>query len=161
LLSRVSSHLVGRIETRFERFNVWPSNTDPELWRRIARRGFHPVSPPVMAQLSTAMTRGGLRSVDGSVAYIEGLAAATSPVLSLAGTRDPQCPPEAARGTLEAVGSARRELRVFGREHGHADEYGHFDLLMGRRAEREVYPHIERWLDESDAASASVRAATA
>jgi pimeloyl-ACP methyl ester carboxylesterase len=28
--------------------------------------------------------------------------------------------------------------------------YGHFDLLMGRRAHAEVFPHIDRWLDEHD-----------
>ena len=33
------------------------------------------------------------------------------------------------RRTLEALGSARRELAVFGPEHGHADHYAHFDLL--------------------------------
>jgi pimeloyl-ACP methyl ester carboxylesterase len=150
LLSQLTAPLAGRVNTPFERFNVWPSNTDPKLWRRIATRGFHAVSPPVMAQLATAMEPGGLRSHDGSIAYMKGLAAATTPVLSIAGTRDPQCPPDAARRTLEAVGSARRELRVFGREHGQADHYGHFDLLMGRRAKEEVWGHIDRFIDESD-----------
>jgi hypothetical protein len=43
-------------------------------------------------------------------------------------------------------------VRVFGPEHGHADHYGHFDLLVGRNAVREVFPHIDRWLDEHDEA---------
>ena len=47
-------------------------------------------------------------------------------------------------------GSKRRELRVFGKSHGHVDHYGHFDLLMGRRAKEEVFPHIDRFLDEHD-----------
>lgn len=151
LLSQLVAPLAGRVATPFERFNVWPSNTDPAMWRRIATRGFHAVSPPVMSQLATAMAPGGLRSHDGSVAYIEGLPSATTPVLSIAGDRDPQCPPEAARRTLEAVGSARRELLVFGPDHGHMDHYGHFDLLMGRRAKKEVWTHIDEWVDESDA----------
>src|SRR5579859_2534955 len=123
LLGRINAVFVGRFEGPFERFNVWPSNTDPEPWKRIARRGFHAVSPPVMEQLATAMQAGGLRSRDGSVAYMEGLRAATTPVLAIAGTRDPQCPPAAARRTIDAVGSPRHELRVFGREHGQADDY--------------------------------------
>jgi pimeloyl-ACP methyl ester carboxylesterase len=149
-LSRVNASFVGLVETPFERFNVWPSNVDPALWKLVARRGFHPVSPPVMEQLATAMEQGGLRSRDGAVAYIDGLRTATTPVLAIAGTRDPQCPPAAAQRTIDAVGSPRRELRVFGREHGHADEYGHWDLLIGRRAADEVYPHVDRWIDESD-----------
>ena len=150
ILGQITGPLVGRIHTPFERFNVWPSNTDPELWRRLTRHGFHAVSPPVMAQLATAMLPGGLRSRDGSIRYTEGLASATAPVLAIAGDRDPQCPSQAADRTLEAVGSARREIAVFGPDHGHVDHYAHFDLLMGLRAPREVFGRIDRWLDEHD-----------
>jgi fermentation-respiration switch protein FrsA (DUF1100 family) len=141
---------VGRVETPFQRFNVWRSNVDPEQWRRVSRRGFHAVSPPVMEQLATAMQPGGLRSRDGATAYLEGLARATAPVLAIAGGRDAQCPPEAAARTLEALGSPRRELRVFGPDHGHADHYGHFDFLIGRRAPTEVFPCIDAWIDAAD-----------
>jgi len=103
-----------------------------------------------MAQLATAMLPGGLRSRDGSIRYTEGLASATAPVLAIAGDRDPQCPSQAADRTLEAVGSARREIAVFGPDHGHVDHYAHFDLLMGLRAPREVFGRIDRWLDEHD-----------
>ena len=37
-----------------------------------------------------------------------------------------------------------------GKSHGEVDDYGHFDLLMGRRAQSEVFPHIDRFLDEND-----------
>lgn len=150
LLARATSLLVGRVETRFQKFNVWASNIDPAHWRHVSARGFHAVSPPVMAQLATAMQPGGLRSRDGSVMYFDALASATTPVLAIAGERDEQCSPDAARRTLDATGSKRRELRVFGRSHGHADDYGHFDLLIGRRATLEVFPHVDRFLDEHD-----------
>jgi alpha-beta hydrolase superfamily lysophospholipase len=151
LLGRVMGSLVGRVETPFERFNVWPSNVDPDHWRQISHRGFHAVSPPVMAQLASAMQTGGLRSRDGSTAYSDGLASATAPVLAIAGDRDAQCPPDAAERTLAALGSPRRELRVFGRSHGHGEHYGHFDLVMGRRAKSEVFPCIDAWVDGADA----------
>jgi len=151
LLGRVMGRLVGRVETPFQRFNVWTSNVDPEHWREVSHRGFHAVSPPVMAQLASAMQAGGLRSRDGSTAYLDGLASATAPVLAIAGDRDAQCPPDAAERTLAAVGSARRELRVFGRSHGHEEHYGHFDLVMGRRAKSEVFPCIDAWVDAADA----------
>ena len=150
LLGRAMARLVGRVETPFQRFNVWSSNVDPEQWRRVSRRGFHAVSPPVMAQLASAMQPGGLRSRDGATTYLEGLARATAPVLAIAGDRDAQCPPEAAARTLEALGSPRRELRVFGPAHGHGDHYGHFDFLIGRRARTEVFPCIDAWIDAAD-----------
>ena len=150
LSTRLAGALGGRVNDPFERFNVWTSNTDRALWRRIARDGFHPVPAPLMLQLASAMEPGGLRSKDGGVAYFDGLASATAPVLALAGDRDAQCPLAAAEGTLSALGSSRREFRAFGPEFGHADHYGHFDLLMGLRAKTEVFPAIDAWLDEHD-----------
>ena len=150
LVASAAGALVGRVVTPYERFNVWPSNTDPRVWRRISMRGFHPVSPPVMAQLASAIRPGGLRSRDGGTSYVEGLSRATAPVLAIGGDRDAQCPPDAVQRTFDAVGSSRREIRFFGPAHGHADHYGHFDLLIGRRARAEVFPHIDAWLDEHD-----------
>jgi alpha-beta hydrolase superfamily lysophospholipase len=154
LLARATAGLVGRVETPFQRFNVWPSNIDPDHWRRVSRCGFHAVSAPVMAQLASAMRAGGLRSRDGSTAYLDGLASATAPVLAVAGDRDAQCPPDAAERTLAMLGSPRRELRVFGKSRGHGDHYGHFDLVIGRRAKAEVFPCIDAWVDAADEARA-------
>lgn len=150
VVARLASLSGGRLGDPWERFNVWSSNVEPSVWRRLCRRGFHTVSAPVMTQLASAMRPGGLRSRDGATFYLDGLAGASSPVLALAGDRDAQCPPDAARRTVEALGSPRAQLRVFGRDHGHTDHYGHFDLLIGRRARAEVFPHIDRWLDEHD-----------
>lgn len=147
-IARLSAPLVGRVPSPYERFNVWPSNTDPRLWRRICEEGFHPVSPPVMRQLATAMLPGGLRSLDGE-AYLERLAGVKTRVLALAGSRDAQCPASAVARTVDALAGAG-VLRVFGADRGHRDDYGHFDLLMGRRAKTEVFPHIDAWLDAHD-----------
>ena len=50
----------------------------------------------------------------------------------------PPPPPVSHTGTLWR----RAEVVLFGRDHGHLDEYGHFDLILGRRARTEVWPHI-------------------
>lgn len=147
-IARLSARLVGRFPSPYERFNVWPSNTDPRLWRRICEEGFEAVSPPVMRQLATAMLPGGLQALDGD-GYLSRLSGVETPVLALAGSRDAQCPPGAVARTVTALGRAG-VLRVFGAEHGHRDDYGHFDLLMGRRAKGEVFPHIDAWLDSHD-----------
>jgi alpha-beta hydrolase superfamily lysophospholipase len=149
-IARASSRFAGRLPTPFETFNVWRSNVSPAHWRTVCEAVFHPVSPPVMDQLASAMQAGGLRSRDGRRAYFDGLAAVRAPVLALAGDRDRQCPPEAARHTSEALGSATRRVAVFGKDHGHHDHYGHFDLVIGRRAPTEVFPVIGAWLDEHD-----------
>jgi pimeloyl-ACP methyl ester carboxylesterase len=148
VLARLSGRFVGRVTTPYERFNVWPSNTEPRHWRRICRRGFHPVSSPVMDQLASALEPGGLRGRDEE-RYTEGLGRVRTPVLALAGSRDAQCPPRAVERTMAKL-SAKSRLAVFGPDHGHADHYGHFDLLVGRRARDEVFPLVESWLAEHD-----------
>jgi alpha-beta hydrolase superfamily lysophospholipase len=149
-VARTLAKLVGHVRTPFEQSNVWSSNIDPTVWKRIQSEGFHWVSARVLLQLATALEAEGLRSSEGEL-YASKLGAATAPVFALAGDRDAQCPFEAVKRTFDALGSSRRELKVFGKTHGHVDHYGHFDLLAGRRARDEVYPHIDAWLDEHDA----------
>lgn len=141
VLARASAPLVGRWASPYERFNVWPSNVDPAHWRAICRRGFHPVPPAVMTELATALEPGGLRSADGDEPYLGRLAGHPTPVRLLAGDRDAQCPPAAVTRTRDAIG-ASAEVLSFGRAHGCVDHYGHFDLLVGRRVEEEVFPHV-------------------
>ena len=150
--ARATAPFVGRWVTPYERFNVWPTNCDPALWRRVCTTGFHPVSAPVMAQLATALSPGGLRSADGKRNYFDSLSdlpgEARVPVLALAGSRDAQCPPEAAGATVARIPGA--ELVVCGRESGHHDHYGHWDLLIGRRVTDEVFPAIASFVERHD-----------
>lgn len=148
VVARLSGRFVGRVRTPYERFNVWSTNCEPRHWRRLCRDGFHPVSSPVMDQLASALEPGGLTTREGRERYADGLPAAATPVLALAGSRDAQCPPRAVERTASSLSASR--VAVFGRDHGHADEYGHFDLLVGRYARREVFPLVEDWLARHD-----------
>jgi len=67
-----------------------------------------------------------------------------TPLTALAGSRDVQCTPVAA--ARHAGGSCR----AFGREHGHAEDFGHFDLLMGTNAPSAVWPELLGWLESHD-----------
>ena len=140
--------LAGRGFAPSDRFNANPANFEPALFRRLQALAFHDVPAALLRQLSTAFEPGGLRSADGSTRYLEGLASAKVPVLALAGVADRQCNPGAAERTIAQVPGGR--LLVFGREHGHAEDYGHFDLLLGPRAEAEVFGAIEAHLRDHD-----------
>lgn len=139
----------GRRQNPIETFNYWLPNMDPKLVRRLNAIVKHSISPPVLAQLATAFSSGGLQSWDGDKYYLKGLEAVDTPVLALAGDKDLQCPPEAARLTVEVLGEPSR-LKVCGKEGGHEEHYGHFDLLAGRNVCDEVYPSIARWVEKWD-----------
>lgn len=148
-LSTFSAPLIGRCHNRAEEFNLWPPNVDPELSRRLHATCFYPVSSGVLLQLATMFQSGGFRSADGAARYLDGLARARTPVLALSGTRDRQCAPAAAERTVAAL-QGESLHRAFGKELGHPEHYGHFDLLIGRRAPQETWPVIHDWLLEHD-----------
>jgi pimeloyl-ACP methyl ester carboxylesterase len=149
-LSVLLAPLTGRVVNPIETFNWWLPNFDARLTRRLVAGGTDSIAVGVLKQLRSAMYPGGLRSSDGAFAYCDGLGAVTAPLLALAGDQDRQCPPEAARATVDALGSAERKLVVLGLEGGQASHYGHFDLITGRRAADEVFPIIYDWLAAHD-----------
>ena len=111
--------------------NVHAPNVDKKLYRRLVAVAFHGISSPVLRSLLKVMQPGGIPAATGF------------PVLSVCGTRDPQCHPDAAkRGVSEAV--------VMGRDRSCEHAYGHFDLLMGRNVQREVWPVLVEWLAAQD-----------
>ncbi|HCF56801.1 MAG TPA: hypothetical protein DFS52_02235 [Myxococcales bacterium] len=141
---------LGRAATGLvDRANVWPSNIEPELNRRFHANGFHSVPTSLLVSLGTTFEPRGLRLRDGSVHFIEQAQRFKVPVRLLAGSKDQQVSPDAVRATAELLG-AGSELRVFGREQGEIEEYGHCDLVLGRHAPWEVWPDIEAWLDKND-----------
>lgn len=121
------------VPNKIDAVNVHAPNVDKRLYRRLVALAFHAISSPVLRSLSKAM-EGGLSASGASI---------DTPFLSICGTRDPQCHPDAAaRGVTKTI--------VMGRDCPCEHAYGHFDLLMGRNVEQEVWPLIRRWLHSSE-----------
>ena len=148
-LAAVSSPLAARGPSKIDAYNIHFGNIDGALYRRLNAIGFHTISTRVLAQLATAFSDGGLRTWDGE-RYLDRLATTTTPLLAVAGNVDLQCSPQAARQTIDAVQGADARLVVFGEEHGHADDYAHIDLVLGKRARDEVWPVVRDWLLSHD-----------
>jgi predicted alpha/beta hydrolase len=145
------THLVapalGRLGNPIEGFNVWSSNVEPQLIRRLHANGFEDIQVSLLRSLITAF-EGGLRSRDGSIRYRDLFMKLRIPTLIIGGSEDRQCPPAAIAATLSQL-PATVEKRMFGKAHGQVDDYGHVDLLIGRRAETEVWPHLVEWLSRT------------
>lgn len=39
---------------------------------------------------------------------------------------------------------------VASRDEGFDSDYGHIDLVLGKDARREIYPHVSAWLERED-----------
>lgn len=51
---------------------------------------------------------------------------------------------------LQAYGSADKQFVLLGPAGGQQEHYGHFDILMGLRAEHEVFPRLHAFLAGHD-----------
>lgn len=153
LLSFIVSPLMGRVRNRLEEFLLWFSNVEPMVTRCLYANTFCAVPLPVLLQLSTAFEAGGLRKCDSEVRYLDLTSRSPVPTLLLVGDRDRQCPPAACARIYEQLSQHfdAHQMVTFGKNAGQADHYGHFDLLLGKRAVDEVFPVIEEWLVQHDA----------
>jgi pimeloyl-ACP methyl ester carboxylesterase len=126
-------------------FNVWPSNIEPELVQILNGSCFHTIPVSLLSSLATTFEDTGLRLGNGF--HIEKNAANLSfPIMLLAGSKDAQAGPEAIVHTARLIGD-NADVVIHGPSKGDADHYGHWDLLVGRRAQQEVWPGIAGWLE--------------
>lgn len=137
---------VGRFSTGVERFSLWPKNIEPKIARRVFANAFEPISSTLLLDLATAYEVGGLRCKETGRYYSELIMGIDVPICMLGGSRDPQCPMDVVQDTAARLPNA--EFVPYGREYGHIEDYGHFDLLLGERARTEVWPVIARWIGD-------------
>jgi pimeloyl-ACP methyl ester carboxylesterase len=149
-LASVFAPVVPWLPSSFQALVFNPRNTEKKLIQRAVCHLICDVSRGEMLQFYDCMRNQEFRSFDGEHSYAKGFAYMKGPLLLLAGTRDPLCPPESIGFVYRSMQSDQKELRIFGKEHGQLEEYGHGDLLIGKHCETEVYPHILRWLETSD-----------
>jgi len=131
----------------------WPSNVDARVGRAMMSRNFSNISVGVIKQMITAFSPEGLTSADGKMIYADArrLSKVTAPSLFLVGDRDRMCPPEGCRRTWQMFGSPDKRFICLGPSSGFGSHYGHFDILIGKRVEKEVFPIIHEFLEQHDA----------
>jgi pimeloyl-ACP methyl ester carboxylesterase len=130
-----------------EKMNFWRSNVEREIMRGMLQHGFTRIPMRLMLDLDTTFAPSGFSRAAGSVEYLPRTQDFRLASCLIVGSRDAQCNELAVDETARLLSRAP-ELRVarFGKSHGHVDDYGHFDLIVGKRAEREVWPTIRGFL---------------
>jgi pimeloyl-ACP methyl ester carboxylesterase len=138
-----------------EAMNFNRSNVERDVCREVMRSAFSPVPIALFDSLATAFSEQGFSRAGGRIVYLSRASVLRMPTLLLAGSRDPQCPPQAVAATFELLGSVQdKRVLYFGKAHGHADDYGHLDLVLGKRAPTEVWPEIAAFLGARQDAAA-------
>jgi pimeloyl-ACP methyl ester carboxylesterase len=80
--------------------------------------------------------------------YFRELGRIKTPAFILAGTFDRLTPPADLRYVYDEISSKDKKFILFGRDSGCRHDYGHIDLVLGKYAREEIYPHIHQWLME-------------
>ena len=137
-----------RINSHWDSLFFCVRNVDPNVARNMFRKNWEPLSIALLEQLRSAFLPNGLASRDGTRLYAHGLADIKIPVLLLSGEVDTQCPPSCVEKVASLVAGCTYEC--MGHESGQLEQYGHFDLIVGLNARREIWDRILRYLEDHD-----------
>jgi pimeloyl-ACP methyl ester carboxylesterase len=128
-------------------------NVERPVLRRVMANAIENVSAGVALQFRLWIRQECFRSLDGAVDYRANLSRSRQPALFVAAPADGLAQPEVVRAGYEAWGGPREWL-LASRADGFSADYGHGDLLFGRRAPEEIYPRLSEWLARQAALAA-------
>jgi pimeloyl-ACP methyl ester carboxylesterase len=134
--------LVSKVEKLF--YN--PENIEENIKAKFLEIALANLNPGVLNHLLQIIRKGEFVSAQGDVNYRKKLSRIRTPTLLIGGEKDLLAPPKALEATRSALGSKDRTLRIFGTKKKDSADYGHFDLILGKKSRQEVFPVIARWL---------------
>jgi pimeloyl-ACP methyl ester carboxylesterase len=114
-------------------------NVEPRVYRRLLANAIENLPAGVVHQFATFIQEDSFRSMDGTVDYRAALEGCRQPALFIAAEKDGLAPPAVVQAAHRRWGGPKQYV-VFERE------YGHTDLLLGRRAPEVVHPVIRDFL---------------
>ncbi len=142
---------LGEVPLQAFDFAIWnPGNLTPRLIRKLMTLAVDNISGGVIQQFAAFIRTGRFLSLDGSVDYLKQMKNITVPILFIAGNLDNLAPPHNIKPAYDAVASQEKRFTVVSEATGFSSDYGHVDLIIGDPAEKDVYPLIDRWLEEHD-----------
>jgi pimeloyl-ACP methyl ester carboxylesterase len=148
---------LGQLKTPVDEFYHNEKNMDHVTLQMVRMRVAEDVPAPVLDQLLAMAETGDLTSPDGRFNYSKELSRLTLPALFIAGKVDHSADPEAIHYAYERVASKDKTFRLFGLAWGDSIDYGHDDLILGKRAKEEVFPVIENWLRKKGSGAMPLR----
>jgi pimeloyl-ACP methyl ester carboxylesterase len=147
-----------------EGMNFHRSNVERAVCRELMAQGFATIPLSLFDSLATTFNAEGFSRVSatkGRIVYLEHVGELRMPMLLVAGSRDVQCPPETARATFDLLTGVTDKHALFvGKPYGQPDDYGHLDLLVGKRVAQEVWPHISAFVRAGQPHGGAVTAAS-
>lgn len=155
ILARMAAPFVALIGTaRFMRQQYNPQNVDAAYVAVGCWHALSNISRGLLLQFVDWIRNDRFGSMDGAVDYRDGLRKLDIPLMVVAGAADFMCRIPNAMRAYELARSSFKRAVILGREDGCGLDYGHIDMIFGRKAEVEVFPRVLGFLTDVDALTA-------
>jgi pimeloyl-ACP methyl ester carboxylesterase len=125
-------------------------NMTREILVTIMQHAVESVPTSLILQIHDWLNHNYFGSKDRKHDFTKSISEVTMPILMMAGSVDSFTPLADIRLAFRRIPSAKKTLMVFGKSRGHQNDYGHIDLVLGKNAPKEVFPHIVNWIKEHD-----------
>lgn len=122
-------------------------NFDLETVRFMMRHGVEDLSGALLREFARWYAAKRMSDRYDLFSFADHLERVRVPMLVIAGSQDRLTPPDDIAEVAERLGSADKTFTIVGRKTGFAHDYSHVDLLLGRHAHEDVFPHVTAWLD--------------
>lgn len=134
------------VASQYVDFLANPANMDPLFAARLLPLAAENMSSALLTQFLDWYRSQDFRGSYGTHSYKANLRDIAVPVYILAGSVDRLSPPDDIRYVYDHLASEDKQLTLCGVETGFSIDYGHVDLVVGRRAPDEIFPLVASWL---------------
>ncbi len=149
-LSKMAIRFVDRLLGLENQVLFSKENMTKEILTTIMHHAVESVPTSLILQIHDWFRHNYFATKDRKLNYMTHLSELKMPILMITGSVDTFTPLADIRLAFRKIPKAKKKHLVFGKSKGHQSEYGHIDLLLGKNAPKEVYPHILQWLEDHD-----------
>jgi pimeloyl-ACP methyl ester carboxylesterase len=128
---------------------IWvPGSVEREVLDDLLKFSFDRTSNEVIRFMLEWLTSGEFENKVRGIDYRQRMDSIACPTLIVAASKDELAPPNSVAAAFEHVGSPQKRLHILSPDNT-GFHWGHYDVLCGRTAPRQVWPVITDWLDET------------
>ncbi len=147
IIARWSAPLTGLFRSRIITHQMNPENVDFRVIRRAQFNAVTPLSTKLLMQFKDWLENDEFRTFDRHLNYKENLDKINLSILVVAGKGDKMAVIDDVRYAYDRIASEDKKYIELSRDNNFSSDYGHIDMIFGRRAPEEVFPVILEWLE--------------
>lgn len=148
IIARLTAPLTGILKNRIVTHQMNPENVNFSVIRRAQFNAVTPLSTRLLMQFKDWLENDDFRTFDKNLSYKENLGIIKIPVLVVAGKKDKMAVISDVKYAYDKIGSKNKKYLELSISNNFSSDYGHIDMIFGKRAPEEVFPVLLNWLEK-------------